>query len=409
MRAGPLKKKQLFLVIWILLFTFQDFLSSIFSPFAYIDEAPLILFLFTTLLKTVKTGKLTIRRENRNYVTALFVFVLTGFIGNILFQYQPFTLVLTDLLTNLKFFGAIAFFSSQVTEDTLDTKRLSNTAKALTLILFTIFLLDRVLNLYPAEVRYGIRSAKLFYGHPTYFAGICGFLAALMSIYDASRHKFYIALDLIMLVFTLRSKAIVCAILFVVLYIIIKKLHGKLKKWQIAVLAVFAVAVGWSQIYFYYISLSGSSARSAMLLTSFQIMKDYFPIGTGFGTYASHSASASVSYSPVYVKYGFDRLYELRNSSVGTFFDDQFWPIIFGQTGVIGTVSYLYILLFLFRKIQKLFRIDRDAYLAGLFIFVYLLVSSIAEPAFNNSVAIPLAMILGITMKKATMKIEKTV
>lgn len=154
----------------------------------------------------------------------------------------------------------------------------------------------------------------------------------------------------------------------------------------------------WSQIYFYFIELSGNSARSVMLLTSFVILKDYFPIGTGFGTFASHSAA--VNYSPVYSKYGFEFIYELRNATEGTFFDDQFWPIILGQTGVIGTICYCYLLFHLFNIIQKLYRLDENSYIAALFCFIYLLVSSIAEPAFNNSVAIPLAFVIAIALKR---------
>ena len=157
------------------------------------------------------------------------------------------------------------------------------------------------------------------------------------------------------------------------------------------------VAVAWSQIAFYYIKLSGTSARSAMLLTSFRIMRDYFPIGTGFGTYASHGAA--VNYSPVYAKYGFELIYELRNASTGTFFDDQFWPIIFGQTGVLGTVCYLYYLFQLFIKIKHIRIVNAGAYVACLFLFLYLLVSSTAEPAFNNSIAVPMACVLGGAFK----------
>ena len=139
-----------------------------------------------------------------------------------------------------------------------------------------------------------------------------------------------------------------------------------------------------------------------MLMTSLLIIKDYFPIGTGFGTFASHSAA--VNYSPVYIKYGFELIYELRNSSKGTFFDDQFWPIIFGQTGLVGTVSYIYLLVQLFRRIQGMYRQNQNSYMAALFVFIYLMISSIAEPAFNNSVAIPLAMALVLAMKKRTNK-----
>ena len=400
MEIKKIKNGQLLVIIWILLFVFQDLLSNVFSIFSYIDEIPLILFLVISLAKITRTGKITIKLEKRKYIMAIVLFVSVGLTGNLLYQYQPWNLVIVDLLTNLKFFGAIAFFSMCIEETTLETKRIPNLAKLLTIVLTVLFLLDRFINIFPAEYRYGVKSVVLFYGHPTYLAGVCAFLIAMMTIYDASKYKFYILLDLIILIFTLRSKAIVSAIVYFILYVVIKKLHCKLKTWQIIVIGIIGIACAWSQIYFYFIKLEGQSARSVMFLISFLILKDYFPIGTGFATFASHSAA--VNYSPVYSKYGFELIYELRNSATGTFFDDQFWPIILGQTGMIGIVSYLYILLFLFKKIQRLFRVDLDLYMSALFVFLYLLISSIAEPAFNNSVAIPLAMIIAMTVERKT-------
>lgn len=407
MNKKELKIDQLFVSIWILLFAFQNLLSNLSPVFSYIDEAPLILLVALFVFKVIKTGKVSIEKEKRKYIVALTVFTLAGLAGNVIYHYQTMRLVFIDLLTNLKFFGTIGFFSMCIGERTLETKRISNMAKLLSVVLFLIFLVDRVINIFPAEYRYGIKSAVLFYGHPTYLAGICAFLIAIMTIYDSTKFKFYILLDIIILIYTLRSKAIVSVIVYVMLYIIIKRLHCKLKIWQIIVVGIIGIVCAWSQIYFYFVNLGGQSARSVMLFTSFLIMKDYFPIGTGFATFASHSAA--VNYSPVYSQYGFELIYELRNSTTGTFFDDQFWPIILGQTGVVGTVCYLYVLLYLFKKIQKLFRMDLDLYMSALFVFIYLLISSIAEPAFNNSVAIPLAMIIAMTVERKTsvrMKVE---
>ena len=397
MKAKNIKCSQLLMVVWIILFTFQEALSNVSSIFSYIDEAPLLLFCGVTLFKMGQRGKITIKKENRGYFIAIVLFIGAGFLGNIIYDYQPWNLVFIDALTNLKFFGAIAFFSLCMRQSTLETKYIPDTAKFLTILLTLLFIADRFVNIFSAEYRYGIKSAVLFYGHPTYLAGICAFLVAVMTIYHADKYKLYILMNLVMMVFTFRSKAITSVIIYIILYIIIKKLHGKLKIWQIVIVGIVGVLCAWSQIYFYFVNLGGQSARSVMLLTSILIMRDYFPIGTGFATYASHSAA--VNYSPVYFKYGFEFVYELRNSAEGTFFDDQFWPIIFGQTGVIGTICYIYILAFLFKKIQKLYRINIDSYMSGLFVFIYLLISSIAEPAFNNSVAIPLAMVIAMAMK----------
>ncbi len=391
--------KEMFFISWTILFVFEDYLSQIFSPFSYIDEMPIFLFfIYWTINKlNSQKGYIPNRKKIMTFI-ALSIFVVSGLIGNIVYRYQPIKLVIIDLLTNLKFFGALSFFSLCMDEEILKSKSLSNTVKTLSIVLFLLFLIDRIFNIWPCEMRLGIKAVKLFYSHPTYLAGACVFLISLLATYSAKKNRIFILMDLIMLFFTLRSKAIASALLFVALYVLVKQFHSKLKKWHICIFIVVAIVIALPQIYFYFIKLSGSSARSVMFLTSLQIMKDYFPIGTGFGTYGSHVASASVNYSYVYTKYGFENIYELRNSISGTFFDDQFWPIIFGQTGIIGTICYVYVLYYLFNKIQIIYKINKDCYLGGLFAFTYILIASIAEPAFCNSVSIPLAMVLAIDL-----------
>ena len=387
----------LLVALWILLFTFQNLLIKISPIFSYIDEAPILFYIFFSLMRVFSTKKIYLgSKENKKCFLAISIFLISGLIGNVLYKYQPVNLVIIDLLTNLKFYGAIAFFSMWISKGTLGNKYIPRTAKYSSIILATFFLIDRIMNIFPAEYRYGIKSTVLFYGHPTYLAGISAFLIAILTIYSPQKYKKYIFLDLVIMIFTLRSKAIVCALVYIMMYFAIKKLHYKIKTWHILIFTIIGIGCAWSQIYYYFIYLNGQAARSIMFLTSLHIMKDYFPFGTGFATFASHSASAQVNYSPVYIKYGFDTIWELRNSTIGTFFDDQFWPIIFGQTGIIGTICYVFVLIFLFKKIQKLYKKSLNIYCGCLFVFIYLMVSSIAEPAFNNSVAIPFALVLAI-------------
>ena len=108
------------------------------------------------------------------------------------------------------------------------------------------------------------------------------------------------------------------------------------------------------------------------------------------------------------MKYGFNAIYELRNSVDGTFFDDQFWPIILGQTGIIGTISYIILLSYVIKKILRVKNTNKYSYMVGIFLFAYLLVASIAESAFNNSIAVPMAMLIGIIIKQNNIiRIEK--
>ena len=395
MPKTSIKKHEAVICVFVILFVFQSALEHISSVFSYIDELPALLAI-VYLLKRPKR-LLRLKFGDKRICLALCIFLITGLIGNILFQYQPANLVLIDVFTCFKFILALYISEQYLSRNVLGYRIVPKLANILSIFLFGLFLADRILNIFPGEMRYGIKSNVLFFDHPTYLAGACVFLVGVLTLYDYKKFKWAILFNMILLVFTLRAKAIVGVVCYLLIYFIVVIMHSKLKIWQIVVVGMIAVAVAWSQIAFYYIELSGTSARSAMLLTSFRIMRDYFPIGTGFGTYASHSAA--VNYSPVYTKYGFELIYELRNASTGTFFDDQFWPIIFGQTGVLGTVCYLYYLFQLFIKIKYIRLVNAGAYVACLFLFLYLLVSSTAEPAFNNSIAVPMACVLGGAFK----------
>ncbi|MCD7836914.1 MAG: hypothetical protein LUG83_09780, partial [Lachnospiraceae bacterium] len=257
--------------------------------------------------------------------------------------------------------------------------------------------IDRIFNIYEGGVRYGIKAAEIFYSGTTYFAASLIFIITILTAFYRKRNTIYIAASLLMLVMTLRSKAFGAALCYMCLVFFIFKIRKKIKIWHIAAFGIFVIDVAWNNIYFYYVLLAGKSARSVMTLTSLQILKDYFPIGTGFGTYASHAAA--VSYSPVYVMYGFQDIWELSNQNVDAFFDDTFWPIIIAQTGFIGIISYLIVLWNVIKKCFNLWEINRYFYAAALFVIAYLLISSIGEPAFNNSISIPLAVSLGVIFR----------
>ena len=386
-----IEKKELCLVLFIVLLMFQQPLQKKLSVFSYLDELPALL---AIAMSGVLKGRIVVLKKDVGLVCALLCFVLSGLLGNILFQYQPLKYVVIDLLTNLKFILTLSFSLRFFLGGIHNRERLPGVLSGLSILLFLLFLADRLVEFYGGEVRYGIRAAVLFFGHPNYLAGFCAYLIAGLSLYGPKRFWRPIILDLIMMTFTLRAKALAGAAAFGCLAFFIYRLRSRLKFRHYALLACLAVLLAWPQISFYHIILSGASARSVMMRTSFQILLDYFPIGTGFGTFASHSAAAHSS--PVYYKYGFEAFYELRNAATVTFFDDQFWPIIIGQTGIVGLISYVIYLVILLKRIRTMAVINKDAYFAAMFLMIYLLIGTMADPGFNNTIAVPLAVVLGL-------------
>lgn len=370
----------------------------VWDKFSYIDECVALIggiaFIYIGMNNKIEK----ISKETYLIVFALIVFGIIGLLGNLIYQYQPWKAVVVDFVTNFKFFFAILagyFLFADVPWE--DMKKCVNShCRCITLLLGTLFLIDRIFNIFPGHVRYGIKSNTLFYRHPTYVVGAIVFLIVLQIIFYEGKNIPYLVFNIIMLVFTMRFKAMATAAVFIVLFIHVILLKKRITKRHWALLGAIILVIGMPMIYFYYIKLSGGSARSMLTQTAFRILKEYFPIGTGFGTYASYMAFEY--YSPVYVMYGFENSRELSREMC--FHSDTFWPIILGQTGVIGTISYITAIGLLIRKALKWERVNVYVYLGMIFIFIYFFISSTAEPTFNNAVSIPLAIVMGIVFEK---------
>ena len=421
------RKNAWLLAVLMWLLVLQNPLENLSHSFAYLDELVALagMLLGGYVVFVVDKGRYI--KYHLHVWIPLAVFVAAGLAGNLIYRYQPLKCVAVDLFTNLKFFAAISlgyfFFRRTPWEDLKRVAVLNGNAAVI--LLFCLFLADRIFDLYPAEVRYGLKSAVLFYRHPTYLAGALAFLLMLLTVFYEKKNLPAIGMGLIMFLFTLRAKSMAAAAAYVAIFLFFGVFKRKLKPWHVIVLGVACVLIAWPKIHFYFIELADHSARSVMMATSVRIMKDYFPIGTGFGTFAS--AEAAKHYSPVYGMYGFQNNFELRDmrdlentmrliredsylmeclaedpSTVywRPYLNDHFWPIIFGQTGLIGTLAFLVLVGFLIWCCLRVSRLDRYAYTGVLFAVVYLLISSMAEPAFHNALAVPLALVMGINFQK---------
>lgn len=81
------------------------------------------------------------------------------------------------------------------------------------------------------------------------------------------------------------------------------------------------------------LALSELQPRTALYLGSVAIARDDFPIGAGLGRFGSHMSR--VAYSPEYARYGLDRIWGLA-PHVPIAVTDTFWPMILGETGILG-------------------------------------------------------------------------
>lgn len=423
---SALRKAALAVIMWLLVF--QNLLQRIWHPFYHIEE---IVGLFGACLGIYDIIVIRKGRPSKDQLwigVPLLMFIAVGLAGNLIYQYQPLKCVIIDLYTNLKFFFAIGtgyyLFASLEWEEIKKTAQWN--ARVITLLLFALFLVDRLFGIWPGQVRFGIPSTLLFFEHFIFLSAVMAFLLALMTVFYDKKNIPYIIMALTIMAFTLRTKSLISTAVYVAMFFFFLVFQWKLRIWHILTAFLGCIALGWNSIRFYFVDLSGHSARSVILQKSFAVMRDYFPIGTGFGTFGSEMATRY--FSPVHIKYNFNDYFELRDPSdientlqlikrdkwlleeyqknpektiqMGHFIGDQFWPTIFGQAGFMGTAALLVALGALLKRCLDVRKYNLYAYVGVLFVIIYLILSSTAEKAFHNPTAVPLALVLGIVFAK---------
>lgn len=163
--------------------------------------------------------------------------------------------------------------------------------------------------------------------------------------------------------------------------------------------------------YFYNTYISppdyASVPRRLLYYTSAQIAVDKFPFGVGFGRFGSF---ISVKYySDIYYQYGLHIISGMSEDEV-KFIMDTFWPMIFGETGMLGGMAYIIVFIGIFVQIRKrLVTADSPLVkficLSALLIFFEALVESIAAPMFVRSPQMYFVFfMLGLASQKCNLK-----
>jgi len=381
---------------------FQNVLQNFIPIIQYFDEILALSVIPLFIIRTTNK-KTKLKFCNRDFIIIFLIITLLfdGFLASSIYKIQPINISLSDALLVAKFF--FTYFLAKICLDFEFIEKNKNKFKKHINFLLIIFLFLTIFNyifkIWPGEYRFGIMSNRLFYSHSTYLAAICIFILSVYILLsdNLKKKRFYTLILMILLLSTMRFKAIgaLCAIIGVIF--LVNHSNKKISISKFGVLALVALFLVWNQIEYYYIELN-DSARSQLTQKSIQIAKDYFPIGAGFGTYGSYMSA--VSYSPLYSRYGLNKIYGLQSTN-SKFISDTFWPMIIGQFGFIGLICYALIIVCIFKNIQEDFDSNRkQLYLSKICCLLYLLISSTSESSFVHPVAIPLALIIGIFSNK---------
>lgn len=360
----------------------------------YFDEAYIILLWFLALVKN--DAKIYLDREDKKILLFSILFVALGLISNLSNAYQSFEYAMSDAFICTKFSLAYLGIRQYVrtrreNEDIILS--LYNFSKCFILICVILTVINIVLPIFPTgEFRYFTKTVYLFFPHPSYLAialitAVCAIIAK-QSIYQDNKDMFYIVLGLVGTCFTVRSKAIAGVLCIAFIYLYFVKFHIKNKPIAAASALAIGFVTGYEQIAFYFGGRSKydfNFVRERLLLDSGKIANRFFPLGSGFGTFASNIAAEHWS-----------SLYSEYNYIYSSFLSDSFWPIVVAQTGWIGFGVFIFIIITYILRILKFQKVNDYLFWAGLSIMCYEIICSIAESAFFNPAVCPLFLLMGL-------------
>ena len=370
-------------------FSQDTFKIALFSTiFSYSDEIYSIILLIYTIFKKGFT-------EQKSILTLIILLWCVGLISGINSNF--------NLLTNSLGLCQYKFSLS-------DFKYFINLFIAIIPFVIVFYVLDIVIpNLrqllnfqrigQTSDFRLGFRSlGGLFsiYTHASLF-GLIYFIIYKYYKPKKSQRKWYQILGLLMIIATQKIKDIFS---ISVVYCLCKIKYVR----PISILSIIIAGYVLFELYAIYLPNhyntyfgrdADTAVRNLMTATSLQIANNHIPLGVGWGKFGS--ATSAQIYSEVYGKYKLEGLWGLNYEDNHSFMQDTQWPMIFGETGYLGTIIFLLILFIVFAKPLKYYLQDTSnmQYAFPSVLFIYYIICSLGKPVF---VAIPHSYVIwGIT------------
>lgn len=395
-----LNKQYLLFLFFFYTLIFNDLLMKIIPLFQYEDEMIAMLALPLFVLRVASRKNLRSGMGSTPYIVG---FIACSLLSSIYFLYQPFPEAAgPDLLLCMKFW--LCIYTAKEIFGRFDIERFAGKVffhvKLITWLFLVLTIINMAFGIFPShDIRYGLNANMLFYEHPIFLVSSCSlliFICFAMGAHVKGTFKYVGLLTLIMLT-TLRSKALANGLVFIFLYYLMVARKKKFSLGMLLPLIPVVALVGWSQFEYYFITIGEGSARAQLLITGFKIANDHFPLGAGLGTYGSYYSS--VNYSPLYYKYGLSTVFGMTEYNP-MFICDSFWPMIMGQSGYFGTAFYIGAIVKLVQKISKLKNTSMYYYASGLAAMIYLIIDSTSSTAFVHPLSMPIALWIGILLSK---------
>jgi len=392
------------IVFWLLILSSP--LESLGIDIGYIDE------LFVILLLPLLFRKNVFSKRSPRIWSYIVIFLIISFINSIYSEYfRGIELTILDLFLFLKpilFILTYIQISKKVRSKFLEY--ISYPGAIYIYLAFVFYIINIYYNMFtPHDIRFGLNAYSFIAANPGEFLNNLVLIG--LAIYKNQKMKLR-NINLVFIAFllltTLRFKAFVILIGTILLLYFFRNYNKRISnglsfiktniyyffhKYKIKIYAILGLALitGWSQFNLYF--LKDLTPRLLLVNTSLQLGLKYFPFGVGAGTFGS--AVAHLWYSPVYVDQGFRNYYGMASEGTTNFLNDNFWPMVYAQYGLIGIVLIILIyskLLFWLSKNIIFEKYNLEIYLIIVFSIV---ISTVGSSILIGSLGILHLMILG--------------
>ena len=343
-------------------FLFQTLLENYIFETSYIDEA-LAVFFFCFFVLELITGWEISAKE---FTICALVLAITaaGLSGNFAYGIQDHRIaILLDIVSHFKFavmfLGVRSFARSHSVDYTRAIRFPALMAKVYLTVLFVFGMLNLFVNLgMYSEIRYGMRTYAFVFGTPGIVTNTVLYIFALLFMESAvcpeKRNIVFLAMAEALMLMVLKSRSLILAAAILILYETLILESKKIIAARVAVIGAVGGLIGYPQFQNYFVNgvtaNTGQSARQLFWTNGVALFKEYFPFGTGFGTFGSGSAASY--YSNLYYTLGFDKVSGMTPDNP-KFLNDTFWPMIFAQLGLVGTIPYAVLLLLILYEICR--------------------------------------------------------
>lgn len=380
----------------------------------YLDEV-VALASILLILRFVITKK-RINVDLLRIINTVFILILIGLLSNLIFRVQKNEIaILKDVIAISKFFAV--YICGEIYYPNGISKKKNRYVEIISETFITVVFTFGVINLFhpigmDAGIRYGIRTYQFLYTHSTFLVGSL-VVAVSVLIKKNKNNKLFIVAGLISIVFTLRLKGFFYIAILIAISLVFKnrqssknieiqskKTFSKKTKRRILLLTTLSIFaayfIGRNKIKDYYL-WGLNAARSALYIVGLKIMFEYFPLGTGFGTFAS--SISGEYYSPLYSKYGIANTSGLQLSEGYPYIADTYWPYIFGQFGIFGLLVYIRALYLVLKRVVRDMRSDQSCMIATLSMFAYIISACFVESNLTNASIVLVALMLSVYLK----------